>query len=354
MRLEITIEGQNPYLIEVKEQTFTIGRSENNVVKIPRESISRTHLNMRIDQGKIFVTDLGSANGTFIDGEKLPPHQEFQWQTFLSLHLSDHVSIAMSEDVDNRKDVSSSQTLSSIRKKDLIDEETRQISVAQKKQLSKRPPQKKAESKKFPLSLVLTIIVLAGAFYFQTQMNQEADGGNVQTEEVRAQAQHQKSESKKELQKITPLLNETKCQTDFEKGLCLTFKVKTEIGEGVLLKNKNLYIFYNFTDRIKNVEFDPSFSFATDPDRQLYLMTFMLFRPDLRDIIIANGIESLMMVDINSNPVNILKTVAISSKDLAKLTMIDIETIFSNLINKQDQTLFKSLVLGAIKQVDAN
>ena len=101
--------------------------------------------------------------------------------------------------------------------------------VAQKKQLSKRPPQKKAESKKFPLSLVLTIIVLAGAFYFQTQMNQKADGGNVQTEEVRAQAQHQKSESKKELQKITPLLNETKCQTDFEKGVCLTFKVKTEI-----------------------------------------------------------------------------------------------------------------------------
>jgi hypothetical protein len=354
MRLEITIEAQKPYTVEVKEQAFTIGRSDKNIIRIQTDSISRTHLNMRIDQGKIYVTDLGSANGTYIDGEKLTPNQEVLWQTFFSLHLSDHVSIALAEEEVTRPEMVRSSTLNSIPQKDKKTEDTNQISVTQKKPLSSRNSKKQPETKKFPLSLFLTLIVLAGGIYFQIQMNKKEDGVNVATQEAQAKALQQKLESKKQLQKMTPILNQTKCQSDLEKELCLTLKVKNENGEGVLLKDKNLYILYNFKDRIKNVELDPSFSFANDPERQLYLMTFMLFRPDLRNIVISNGIESLMVIDINSSPLQILKTVSISSQDLGKLTMIDVETIFSNLLQKQDQKLFKSLVLGVIKEVDAN
>lgn len=37
--------------------------------------VSRHHAALKIEDGNIFVSDLGSTNGTFVDGQRLEPHQ---------------------------------------------------------------------------------------------------------------------------------------------------------------------------------------------------------------------------------------------------------------------------------------
>jgi pSer/pThr/pTyr-binding forkhead associated (FHA) protein len=51
------------------EPPVTIGREDGNTVKLNDERISRFHLKIQEDQGKLVLTDLESTNGTRVNGE---------------------------------------------------------------------------------------------------------------------------------------------------------------------------------------------------------------------------------------------------------------------------------------------
>jgi pSer/pThr/pTyr-binding forkhead associated (FHA) protein len=56
-------------LFEEVEPPVTIGREEGNSVQLNDERISRFHLKIQEDQGKLVLTDLESTNGTRVNGE---------------------------------------------------------------------------------------------------------------------------------------------------------------------------------------------------------------------------------------------------------------------------------------------
>jgi class 3 adenylate cyclase len=52
-----------------------VGRSATGKELLePHEGVSRRHAQFTLHEGNWFVTDLNSSNGTFLSGEKLPPH----------------------------------------------------------------------------------------------------------------------------------------------------------------------------------------------------------------------------------------------------------------------------------------
>lgn len=50
------------------ETPFTIGREEDNAIQLNDERVSRFHLKVQEDAGKIILTDLESTNGTRVNG----------------------------------------------------------------------------------------------------------------------------------------------------------------------------------------------------------------------------------------------------------------------------------------------
>lgn len=50
---------------------FSVGRAPECVLSIPDVGISRLHLLVTIKRGEIYITDQGSSNGTFLNGEKI-------------------------------------------------------------------------------------------------------------------------------------------------------------------------------------------------------------------------------------------------------------------------------------------
>jgi signal transduction histidine kinase len=55
-----------------------IGRSAENDIQIKDKHISRTHLKVTRKDGRYFVEDLRSENGTYVNGELIPANREFE------------------------------------------------------------------------------------------------------------------------------------------------------------------------------------------------------------------------------------------------------------------------------------
>ena len=57
--------------IALTKEMTTIGRSASNDIEVDAEGISRQHASIRRDTDGFFVSDLGSTNGTFVNGEQV-------------------------------------------------------------------------------------------------------------------------------------------------------------------------------------------------------------------------------------------------------------------------------------------
>lgn len=70
-----------------EEQEVTIGRAFDNTVHIDDNSVSRHHAVIKWRKGLMYISDLGSTNGTLVNGEKA--EKDF----FYELNLFDEVTI---------------------------------------------------------------------------------------------------------------------------------------------------------------------------------------------------------------------------------------------------------------------
>ncbi|MBF0299950.1 MAG: FHA domain-containing protein [Oligoflexia bacterium] len=69
-----------PFILE-KEKTI-IGRGSKSDIVIINDSLSRQHLLLEIIEGKLYLTDLGSSNGTKIADQQIPTNEKTLYDTF--------------------------------------------------------------------------------------------------------------------------------------------------------------------------------------------------------------------------------------------------------------------------------
>jgi pSer/pThr/pTyr-binding forkhead associated (FHA) protein len=55
--------------------TMTLGRQPDCDVQVPLAKISRQHCQLQVNENKIFLRDMKSANGTYVNGEKIIHHE---------------------------------------------------------------------------------------------------------------------------------------------------------------------------------------------------------------------------------------------------------------------------------------
>jgi hypothetical protein len=67
--------------VDVGDDQCVIGRAESLAVRMPScPSMSREHLRVEYGDGKIWITDLGSSNGTFLGGRRVPPKTPIEYR----------------------------------------------------------------------------------------------------------------------------------------------------------------------------------------------------------------------------------------------------------------------------------
>lgn len=70
---------------------LTVGRGAENNLALAYDSISRHHLQITFEDGQYYVTDLDSANGTYLGSTRLPPNQPAPWHPRQELRVGEVV-----------------------------------------------------------------------------------------------------------------------------------------------------------------------------------------------------------------------------------------------------------------------
>lgn len=74
-QLIIQLRGQIVQTLPLREGVLTIGRTPDNDIALPHPLVARRHAELRAEGESLLVTDLESASGTLLGGEKLLPGQ---------------------------------------------------------------------------------------------------------------------------------------------------------------------------------------------------------------------------------------------------------------------------------------
>lgn len=68
-KLQIFLAEETPSIHDLTEEKISIGRLPDNSLQISDESVSSHHAELVLEHGAYHLHDLGSTNGTFINGE---------------------------------------------------------------------------------------------------------------------------------------------------------------------------------------------------------------------------------------------------------------------------------------------
>ncbi len=79
---------KNEILFEAGSMHVTVGRGEQSIIKLKDENCSRVHCKLYVEDNKLWIEDMASKNGTFVNGLSIKKTQ---------LHLSDRILVGDTE-----------------------------------------------------------------------------------------------------------------------------------------------------------------------------------------------------------------------------------------------------------------
>ncbi len=157
MKVTFTFQGGEIKSYPIKNKTFIIGRSNKCDVSIQSNDFSREHCRVDIVGQTIYLTDLNSSNGVFIDNRQLDPQKRTIYKTNQQLLIGECYVVF---------DLSSAElTRSMVNMRPLLQSEN-QTGITKLKVKKHEEAAKKRESKQSTfLVLVAWVFLLAGTFY---------------------------------------------------------------------------------------------------------------------------------------------------------------------------------------------
>lgn len=95
MKLLIKVPGHKDQEIPLKAGKSILGRGKESDIPVLHTGISRAHVQLEFNQGKVFITDLGSSNGSKLGVKDLVASEKVEFTPFFSLMLAKEVEIAL-------------------------------------------------------------------------------------------------------------------------------------------------------------------------------------------------------------------------------------------------------------------
>ncbi len=87
--LTLVIDGTAAEFSPSSSQSIVVGRDPAATLRVPNELVSRRHLGISFHADRWLARDLGTSNGTFLDGVQLSPHEQVRLEVGTTLVLGD-------------------------------------------------------------------------------------------------------------------------------------------------------------------------------------------------------------------------------------------------------------------------
>lgn len=196
--MHLTLKLVNGEVIEesVESSVCIIGRSAKCTVVVPHDGMSRQHCQIDVIDGEYFVTDLGSTNGVYIDGQRIEANQKTPYQTFLTLSFGAVQSLIIeNEEPTGIAGIKEKASIAAAQRKELAREgatgvtsltKTRQMSgdpnktptgSAQAKWKPKGSKETVSKSQSMMINILVVLIIAAVAWWYMTKEDAPVDTG---------------------------------------------------------------------------------------------------------------------------------------------------------------------------------
>lgn len=87
MKITVKMRSGQETKFSTEKKSVTVGRSNKSDMVIPDDSLSRQHALIEFENGEFFITDLGSVNGVFVNGEKIDAQTKTPFSSFFQVSL---------------------------------------------------------------------------------------------------------------------------------------------------------------------------------------------------------------------------------------------------------------------------
>lgn len=255
MKIEVIVGENDPVIYLIEKMKFFVGKDTTCEVVIQDHEVSRKHLEIISQGGNVFVVDLGSTNGTYLNEEKIAVGEKIEFHSFFPIRLGTNVLLSRVEDeqieVNEQKNVSNALSTSDstvvVSLKDLRTPKTQSM-VQKKLNRQKKNSEKKAVDSKIrkkisisPANIIALIILCgAGVYTITTKLNtgesQKLAGKSIVVPEITS-AKKLKQDALL-IPAIQLVFEKEKCMKDAEILMCTT------IGKA-RLENETLYVQVN-------------------------------------------------------------------------------------------------------------
>jgi len=172
MKVDVSLFNEEPVSYSLESSKIYIGRSSQCDVVVNHESMSRKHCLIEIEDGKIYVTDLGSTNGVSIDGSKIPANEKTFYLNSLPLMIgAANISIDLAEHQTQIFNLSQSEIkktptpTSSFKTQKITKERTAPTDITQKsnkksakKETVPSPPRTKPNVKELAMAIISVLV----------------------------------------------------------------------------------------------------------------------------------------------------------------------------------------------------
>jgi pSer/pThr/pTyr-binding forkhead associated (FHA) protein len=100
MYIKIEVEFLDTAIYKINTEKFCIGAADTNHIILKLPSISKKHVTISIIEGKWFVTDLGSTNGTYIGDQKIAKNKRIGFLPDEAVRMGDAIYFTIIEHAD--------------------------------------------------------------------------------------------------------------------------------------------------------------------------------------------------------------------------------------------------------------
>jgi len=91
--VKVTLRGESG-VIQIPVGNHVVSREPGAAVSVPHPGVSRRHATLDVSRERVLVTDSGSANGTFVNGQRIAGPSELEDGDSLAFgHVSFMVAI---------------------------------------------------------------------------------------------------------------------------------------------------------------------------------------------------------------------------------------------------------------------
>lgn len=102
MFLKVEIDGVQKVFSFEGKSSITVGRDPDSDLQLLAEGVSRKHLLVCEVNGDVFIEDLGSTNGTFLNGEKIQKGELVRFNSFFPIQLGESAQLFLMDETSGK------------------------------------------------------------------------------------------------------------------------------------------------------------------------------------------------------------------------------------------------------------